>query len=312
MNRAWIVLLTAAAGMGAAVPAPGDIVRFRNGREIEGVIREETDTHVIVDLGVGAMTVERGRIAAIVRSGEAANESLAESWRRKYFLHRRHVPAGLEDLAAAFRDVTTKRADAVRAQRSMTAADRAERSLREEAGTAREELDAVTQRLAAASPEDDLQAYNALVIRGNALRAALSLKHKEQAALREKREKTQERISAYTGLLPQFEAQLARAQAERTGSAPAGEREFLEQLAERLAGLQEEFRRTTAPADALGGGTVVDVVVNDRVQGRFLVDTGAALVTMSAAFAKRLGLSADDRVPTQVILADGRFPSSLA
>jgi aspartyl protease family protein len=55
-----------------------------------------------------------------------------------------------------------------------------------------------------------------------------------------------------------------------------------------------------------GGNTVVPVRVNGRADGRFIVDTGASVVTMSEDFARRAGIGDGERTTAEAMLADGR------
>src|SRR3990167_3831305 len=54
----------------------GDIIYFKNGGSIEGIIKEESGTSIIIDLGVGTMTVRKDEVLNIERASREENELL--------------------------------------------------------------------------------------------------------------------------------------------------------------------------------------------------------------------------------------------
>jgi len=285
----------------------GDLIVFENGRELEGVIRKETETHITVDLGVGAMTVDRTRIKSIERSDSVENSRLQMSWQEKYFLHRKHVPPGLEDIADSFRKLSAQRDDAASARRALLEVDAEERKVQREVAELRTRLVAVSERVASTSPEKDVEGYNALIVESNSLRALLTLTHDTMAKLRARRARSMEVVSDYLAALSAFDALfLARLERSREAGASEERAHFFSKISSRLATLSTELLQTSVETKLHGGSTIVSVLINDRVQGRFILDTGAAHVTISQALAERLALDTSTALPTEVRLADGR------
>jgi aspartyl protease family protein len=99
----------------------------------------------------------------------------------------------------------------------------------------------------------------------------------------------------------------ARAALEAAGATP-GEAEtfFIARMAERIASHRAEFPEMSVNGARHSNGVVVNVTVNDRARGVFLVDTGAMLVTLSEPFARRAGLTPVAGPAIQMVTADGR------
>lgn len=284
-----------------------DRIVFRNGRELEGVIREENETHVVIDIGVGSMTISRRKIASVERASGPANAELKEAWQRKYILHRKHVPAGLSDVAEAFRAVSRERDAARNAGVALRDLEARERELQRRVLALRKDVMDLSRAVAAASPEQDVAAYNALVMKSNGARASLTVAREERAALAKQREAHMSRISDYLDHLSEFELLVERAR-ERCRSTGMSDRQryFFNRLANLVQDFDGELVETSVETRSMGGSTVVSVLINDRAEGRFIVDTGAGHVTLSERFAGRAGIDLSDAAQTEARLADGQ------
>lgn len=297
--------------LAALVAAPGwvrsDEVVFKTGRAIEGVITEETDTHVVLDLGGGSMTIARRDVESIRRSSGEGNDALRDAWRRKYILHGRNTPRGMRDLASAYRALTRSRNDAVLARKTLRRAEQEERAVVAVCEELRRRLVDVSGKLESASPEADVRAYNALVLENNKIRAGLTLKQDGLVEVRGRANAAAERVAGYQRALVEFDARV-RARADEPATAAGGESRalFLETLGAKLARLDEEFSRTAIDTTSSGGSTIVTARINDRLTARFILDTGAAIVTISPEIAARLGLEARPDPSRSMVLADGR------
>ena len=284
-----------------------DTVELKNGNSIEGVVTEETDTHIVIDLGVGSMSVARSRVSAIRRADEAGREAIEREWEQKHFLHRKYVPFGLEDLAASFRILRDSRDAALRSRRDLHDIDDEIKALQKERTADEQKLVAVSRELQAADPKVDPEAYNALVVQSNALRAGLMVKGNRVQRAAKRAEDTSSSIANYLAALDEFRDAF-EAQQRTTTDQGLSDREafFLAGIADRLKGYDGELTITQAPVKREGDSTIVTVRINDRAQGQFILDTGAALVTLSAAFAQKLKIDLAEEPTIPLVLADGR------
>lgn len=285
-----------------------DQIFLKNGRTLDGLIKKETESLVVLDLGVGSTTIPRDRIDFIKRSDNKEKDRIRNKWRKKYFLHKKHVPKKLKNLAAEFRNLLGQRDNAVRAQQGLSYREGDEHGLRKEIKELHDRLIEVSRELKTFSPEQDLKGYNALVIESNALRAGMTLKHDELEKTKEGRVRATEQIASYRDSLTSFESVFSRqAEAYRHEREDERDSHFFARISERLDSLDGEFSKVIIQTTTSHGGTtVVTALVNDRVRGRFILDTGAVLVTISEAFAERLKLDMNARKEIQLVLADGR------
>jgi len=300
-------VLAAAWLLTPAGAARADRIYFKNGRSIEGIIQEERDDAVVLGLGLGSMTIKRGQIDRIERDGNAANADQHDKWRERYYLHEKYVPPGLEPLSAAFRDLKTARKNAVNANKTLRAADQEQLALNRQMADVTKARKAVSSKIAAAQPERNIRAYNALVARHNTLAAESALLRGKLQTSNQRRGDASNLISAYANKLLSFKQQFDKAGNARP---PAGQDEateyFLAQVGKELTAYEGDFLDADAEVSRRGNSTFVQTIVNGKRRGRFLVDTGATLVALSRSFAGELGLQVDAFPETDVVVADGR------
>jgi len=301
-TTAYLALLT----IGICSGTSADWIYLRNGHRLEGLIKKETQTKIVLDLGVGSTTISKSRIAAIKRSHSEGRKQIRQDWGKTYFLHEKYVPKGMKDLAAGFRALRAKREDSIRARTDLGRINYDLRQIRKAIGDLERRLVAASKRLESASPDENVNDYNALVVEINSIRADLTIKNDEIKQITERSKKNAQTISAYLSVLSDFESTFAERSKRHDGTADSTKKYFLETITARLAAFSREFAEIPVDAISSEGSTVVYVLVNDRVKGRFIFDTGAVFVTISEAFAKRLKFDTDSLPARELIVADGR------
>ncbi len=287
----------------ALVATAADRIHLKNGRTLEGIVREETAMHIVLELSSGSMTLPRARIARIERGDQTAHDRLRDEWRDRNWLHANHVPTGFEKLAAQTRAVADRRRDAMRARETQARDAAALRKQERQAQDLRHRLTEVAKDLEAAGPGRDPARYNARVAEHNRIQAELALLQGRRDEHDRRQAELSRRIQAYRDALLEARAAQATAAARKPGS-PDGAR-FLERVEEALAGFDADFSTAEIQADREPGGLVVTAVINGRTHGRFIVDTGAGMVTMTRAFAEKLGVDWRALPTGRAILADG-------
>jgi clan AA aspartic protease (TIGR02281 family) len=296
-----------AALLSAALSAGADTIRLTNGNAIGGIIAKETTTHVFLDLGVGSTTIPRANIQSIQRSDESANLSIRDDWRKDYYLHKKFLPAGMEELAAGFAALNEKRDAAIKAHAHLAGMKDAGAALRTEIEALQAQHVAMNQRLTDTDPNADLQAYNAIVIRNNELGAQRVVKADQLEKHLATRQPAIGTISDYLEHLAAFQQELAtRLKQARATPAATDTRYVLERIAAVLTSRDGEMSTATVETQRLHNGAIVAVSVNGKAQGRFLLDTGSSMMTFSDEFAGRLKLDLSKARDADCVMADGR------
>lgn len=301
-----------------ALHAAADRIELKNGHRVEGVITQETDQNIVLNVAGGNITFNRAQVKAIVRSGQSDNIALESAWRDKRFLEKDTIPQGMEELAALFRNLETRRREAVAAGEGLNRSDETLRRLERERTKARDELVAANSRLENAKPEADPKGYNDLVASNNTLRAVLT---RHQAGLENElaeRPKRMKSISDYLASLQACSQSLARVQAswKSTAPDPGGTLHFLDKTRALLNDYAADFPKSGIQSTLRGNSTLVSATINGRAMGSFIVDTGAEVMTLSRAFAESAGVTLTEDRPMNMVLADGRqlkaFAANLA
>jgi len=272
---------------------------------MRGIIAEETDQYVVLNLGVGSTRIERERIAAIKHEKSARNEEIRQGWHKKYFLHHKYVAPALADLASGYSALLEQRDAAIRTKRSLDAAERTIQYERERIDSLQKQLAAVSRKLKGASPEDDIKKYNELVLESNALRADITLKHETVKEAEDRQKRVFGSISGYIAALAEFNAKFRKRQSA-SGAAGGNEKVLFERLEWKLAELNGELSQSVIPAVKKAGGIQVATLLNGNVHGTLILDTGASLVSISKDLANRLGVDTNGLPVQTMTLADGR------
>ena len=86
MSRITFFLVAALPLLAAASPrADADIIRLTNGQSLDGVIVDETDTHLRLRVAwTGFVTLDRGAVKEIVREDDAANRDQLSEWEKNH------------------------------------------------------------------------------------------------------------------------------------------------------------------------------------------------------------------------------------
>jgi clan AA aspartic protease (TIGR02281 family) len=291
-----------------AFQALADRIELKNGQRVEGVITQETDQGIVLNVSGGNITFKRAQVKAIVRSGQQENGALESAWRDKRFLEKDTVPQGLDALAALFRGLEARRRDAIAAGEGMSRADETLRRLELERTKVRDDLTAASSRLEKAAPEADPKGYNDLVALNNSLRAGLTRRQTDLENEMAERPKRMKAISDYLASLQTCSQSLAQVQAswKTTSPDPDAAQQFIGKAKSLLNGYAADFRQSGIQPTLHGNATLVSATINGRAVGSFIIDTGAEVMTMSRAFAETAGVPMTEDRPMNLVMADGR------
>ncbi len=282
-----------------------DRVGLVNGGSFDGLIIKESSDSVVLDLGTGSMKLDRKYIDSINYSDNAEREEIKRGWQKKHFLNKKFVPAGYEDLVVAYKKLLLQRGVAMRASGAAKSAKFKEVAYQKELDVLKSKYAAASGKLRGVDKETDMLGYNALVRQVNSLSAAISVKI-AQLQKNSDRLSAATAISSYLSELDGFEEMLQKRKRLLPADADDGVRFLYEGLSAKVAELNKEFSKEVIATKRRGRSTLVTAVMNDKVSGTFVLDTGAELVSITEAFAGRLGLHIDSLPAVDITVADGR------
>ncbi len=286
-----------------------DTIYLKNGRELAGLIEKETDTEVIISLGAGSATFNKTAIQKIAWSDDVERADIMAEWQRKYFSHGKYVPRGLEEFGKSFREVLDMRARALGKKRDIGNYRIAETRIRKEITDTEQELVEVTRALASQFGAEDLVKYNALVRRNNTLRARIDLKQKDLKANAGKISKAAKSIFSYQQIASDFDLRFKAVAGPELKGANKRQAKYFKLVAKELEKINRDFRQIEITASRKNNNILADVTINEKVTAKFLVDTGATVVSLSQELATKLGLP-QGKTPVTVSMADGRKVSA--
>ena len=293
--------------------AAADTITMKNGNSMDGIILKETPTQVTLGLGVGSVTIKRSQIATIRKTDAQGESQIKDDWQQHYFAHEKYVPKGLESVAAEFRTIDSQRNAAMENLAYLRSPTAGQKPLQDELRRLQQESVDCMRRLPPKLPPADaehaaeIENYNALISRHNALQARMEIVNDALAQKYVTDDNCRKQISSYLQALLNFQAVFeARYDQHRKTGGTKQEDVFFTEMAKRVNAYSTEIRETDVPFETDGRHAIVTARINNQVDARLLLDTGATLVQISEALARRLNLQLPDEPKVKVMLADGR------
>jgi clan AA aspartic protease (TIGR02281 family) len=290
--------------------AAADTITMKNGNTMDGIILNETPTQVTLSLGVGSVTISRSQIAMIQKTDA---QDVEDMWRRHYFAHEKYVPKGLESVAAEFRTIDSQRNAATENLAYLRSPKSGQKPLQDELRQLQKEAVDCIRRLPPELPPADeehaaeIENYNSLIARHNALQARAEVVKEALVQKYVTDDNCRKQISSYLQTLLSFQAVFElRYDQHRKTAGTKQEDVFFTEMAKRVNTYSTEIRETDVPFETDGRHAIVTARINNRVDAKLLLDTGATLVQISEALARRLSLQLPDEPKIKVMLADGR------
>lgn len=286
-----------------------DTVVLKNKHSINGIIKEEDERSVILDVGCGTITFPRTDIESIQRSDGATNRSMLESWKKQYVENFPAPTPKDQAMLDGFKELMREKG---RLAKKLALKDNIAGQIyqmQEGVSGLQYELDTIGQGIKATDPNKDMVKYNSLVVEFNTtssrLRRVVDTLNElrgEQDAINGEVVEYINKVVNYKGGFDHARSDLARPKVEITQE----QKDFYDNLREKLSLLEEDIRQEEVKFDKRGQGVAVMVRINNKQDVRMLVDTGASLTTISGRVASGLGIDTGQlKQNVELILADG-------
>jgi clan AA aspartic protease (TIGR02281 family) len=292
-------------------PAFSDVVYFKDGGKVEGIIMEKTGDYVVVDIGVGTMSVRMDEVDYIE---EATSDELERLEQKKlgYEIERGEwAPEGYEDLRLVYlraRDNRGALKDARRKSKTIKT------DIAQKESYITELLDKLKEKseeLKEIDSETDVEKYNEVIAEMNSLSADLNNETNSTKALYDKDKELAKNLgklaSKYRSNFQLFEDILNNKKSFIGESDIASdELYFIEEMEDKIRGMTGDFKKDVTAYTSEGNQIIVDALIDSSALARLVVDTGATIVLISTDVAYRLGIKYEDiHTGIEIIMADG-------
>lgn len=310
-------LILTAAFFAAAVflwsSAYSDVIYFKDGGKIEGVIQEEDDAGIIINLGVGTMAVRRDEIERIEQSSEDDEERMEEENRADMMARGEWAPIGCEAIRTAYLRSKESRESFKKVRNKSAGAADAITQKEEKTSELLKVLDDKGKALKTIDSKKHTREYNDLVGEMNSISAQLNAENNELKALYAEQkniaESLIERANKYRGNFQSFKDALKEKEKEsgaNDAQVSSDEAAFLDKMLRNMAELDNDFKKDTVGYTAEGNQVVVDALINGISAVRLVVDTGASIVVISREVADSLMVPEEGSgEEIEVVMANG-------
>ena len=290
-----------------AKEACADSVVLSTGRSMDGIILEETADRVMLDIGMGSVTFTKDKVVHMVRSSRNENRKREHEWKLKY-ISADDLPEDLQALWRQWDRLQAQRSHALAAAKTLPEKVNQYAHLEKSLQATRNEYGVVSQQIAKRTMKQDVATYNLLVERNNAFVAQNAKTQRSLHENQKQRGQMREQIATYARSLTRFEVAFEPLKHTYEGTSndevPGA---WIARVSSSLLSFQQDFVRMSAPLSCGPRGTVVQVRINGKQPGSFILDTGASIVTLSEAFARRHAVEYDPRNELRLRLADGQM-----
>lgn len=292
---------------GSACP---DKIYFKDGGMAEGAIRQEYDKSVIIDLGIGTMSVRKDEIDRIEKASLEESERLERERRAGEITREGRAPFGCEGIRMAYLKAKESREALKRAKKnSISYKDeilREENTISELLGI----LDKKGRELKTIDSDKHVKEYNAVAAEMNSISARLNTENRRLKDLYAEEEQAAgikaDKANKYRADFQVFKDELYKKRhSEACGEMQDDEVSFFEEISAKMAGMEIDFKKDLTDYTSEDNQIIVDAVIDGRAFARLVVDTGASIVVISKNIADRLDIIEQGIDAEMLIMADG-------
>lgn len=288
-----------------------DIIRLKNGNDIEGIVVEETPSEVTIDLGMGTMTIGKNEIKSIGKAAGEEKTKQLETLRIKEIERGEFIPAGLNGLSDKFQELKRNKKELDSAKGRLEGLKEKFELRKENLRLLTAEFNTKNELLKNLNPSADVAYYNKIVAEVNAVNAKLASLSYELNDISEKLpvygKAVQSAVMSYENNIERCKKNLEE-ELKNSGKRQLTEDEdrFFETVGNSLAKLEKTLKKDSISLAESSGNLIAEVRINGKLNCVMIVDTGASVVTITRDAAIKLGLgTGDERDKIEATLADG-------
>ena len=296
--------------------AGADSIKLKKGGNLAGIIRQEDDTSITLQIGMGTMRIQKSEIESIRKAGEKENDALDASFRKAAIERGTFVPPGLEEMAQKLKAMADDRKKVDGAKRQLDSLKQRLEDDSDKFRSMRSDFDRKNAEVSGMDPKSDIPRYNSLITELNAAGVKISALSEELNKMNPRLSEYQsaywKAITGYGNEIGDFGIYLDKtAEDLKKRGITDDESLYLETVRISLADLQKGLNRDAVTVSKSNQGMTVKAVLNGEVTCLLAVDTGAAVMVITRSIADRLEINPNDSLEdVQFTLADGSIIKS--
>ena len=292
-----------------------DTIFLKSGGKVKGVITKEDSLKVYIDIGIGKSEVEKERIERIQKSNSEEMSDLQAKWRRKYFDTERFIPKRFQKASERMKKLHSIRSSALEIKDRIAGLKLKKKKLVKRIKKLREIYIEANELLKKIDFRTDRNSYNEMINRISAYRADINITKTKLAQIERILKVQNPYLFEYIEKLEKFDSYfnnfIRRCKKKRKLS--DNEKIYIKSVKKTIVSFSDDFLKNYLNvAFTPGKHVILNVKINDKKTGRFLLDTGASSVTFSKEFASKLDIDLDKARNITSTMADGSSVSAKA
>ncbi len=296
--------------------AYADTIYLKNGRTMDGIIKEENRAQVLLDVGFGTITITKDEIEKIARSGPQEKGQIIRAWQDKYAETGRWIPRGAEGIFTEISELKKNKEDVIDAKKTRDRFQDEIDAKEKEVSDFYDRFEDLNKRLAAADKQDVFN-YNKLVAQVNAESAKVG---KLTGELKAWGPRKRELETAFSDCLNNYISKLSfftkyfNEEYEKLSKLGIKEEDagFYKWARQEIDDFSKDFEHREINFSKNASGIIVSATLNGKTTALLVVDTGASLVVISAKTARAMGIEmrGDDK-KIELTLADNKKTTAI-
>ena len=334
MKKACFFILILLVAASLTLRAGADTVKLKKGGNLTGVIRQEDDASITLQIGMGTMKIQKSEIESFRKADEKENDVLEASFRRTAIERGSFVPPGLDEMDQKLKAIPGKNVAAAKRRLDSWIQKLDDNS--DKIKSLKSDFEKKNKQILGMSSGVDVPRYNGLVAENNTTGAKISdlwgERHKMGPKLLEYQSAYGKAITSYGDGIGDFGLYLDKtSEALKKRGITDDESLYLETVKKSLADLRKSLNADTAAFEAAKAplaelqkslsadtvavskgmhGITVKAVLNDKVECLLLIDTGATVLAITKTVADKLDIDPSDSREGKFSLADGSIIKS--
>lgn len=295
----------------SASTASTDVIYFKDGGKAEGMIKADDGQRIILELGIGTMSVRKDDIDHIDKASDEYNKRFEKEKLSREISSGEWAPLGWEKVRLAYLKA--------KGDKEVLIKSRARNEIVKNAINVKEEnvvkwmkvLAEKGKQMKLLEAGNNVREYNSVVAEINSINANLSGENLNLKNLYEEQRELDNNVSKkaqnYLSDYRDFKEILKTKQDEmQNAETSADESVFSKEMRDKAAEMENDFKENSISYIARHDQVIVDVLLENSVSARLIVDTGASIIVVTKNIADKLGIKSEEiGTKMEVILANG-------